>query len=90
MHDHSSVPYSRYPINNKCKFVGYRDDVLLVDDRLVKSEESDVILECGRVVRLVDGLAPDLMVLVGKLLALVSHIPLTKANLRLCNTTVIS
>ena len=78
-----SVPYSRYPINTKCKFVSYRDDVLLVDDRLVKSEESDVILECGRVVRLVDGLAPDLVVLVGKLLALVSHIPLTKANLRL-------
>ena len=65
----------------KCKFVSYRDDVLLVDHWLVKSEESDVILECGRVVRLVDGLAPDLVVLVGQLLALVSHIPLTKANL---------
>ena len=57
--------------------------MLLVDDRLVKSEESDVILECGRVVRLVDGLAPDLVVLVWQLLALVSHIPLTKADLRI-------
>ena len=75
MHDHSSIPYSRYQVS-------YRDDVLLVDHWLVKSEESDVILECGRVVRLVDGLAPDLVVLVWQLLALVSHIPLTKANLR--------
>ena len=61
--------------------VSYRDDVLFVDNWLVKSQEGDVILECGRVVRLVDCLAPDLVVLVRQPLALVSHVPLTKANL---------
>ena len=60
----------------------YRDDVLLVDHWLVKSQQSDVILEGGRVVGLVHGLAADLVVLVGKLLALVPHIPLTQANLK--------
>ena len=60
----------------------YRDDMLLVDHWLVKSQQSDVILEGGRVVGLVHGLAADLVVLVGKLLALVPHIPLTQANLK--------
>ena len=67
---------------NICEVVGYRDDVLLVDNWFVKSQQSDVILEGGGVVRLVDRLAPDLVVLVGKLLALVPHIPLTQANLK--------
>ena len=60
----------------------YRDDVLLVDNWLVKSQQSDVILEGGGVVRLVDRLAPDLVVLVRQPLALVAHIPLTQANLK--------
>ena len=66
----------------ECEVVSYRDDVLLVDNWLVKSQQSDVILEGGGVVRLVDGLAPDLVVLVRQPLALVAHIPLTQANLK--------
>ena len=67
---------------NICEVVGYRDDVLLVDNWFVKSQQSDVILEGGGVVRLVDRLAPDLVVLVRQPLALVSHVPLTQANLK--------
>ena len=69
-------------ISGWSQFDIYRDDMLLVDHWLVKSQQSDVILEGGRVVGLVHGLAADLVVLVGKLLALVPHIPLTQANLK--------
>ena len=67
---------------NICEVVGYRDDVLLVDNWFVKSQQSDVILEGGGVVRLVDRLAPDLVVLVRQPLTLVPDVPLTKTNLK--------
>ena len=66
----------------ECGVVSYRDDVLFVDNWLVKSQQSDVILERGRVVRFMDRLASDLVVLVWQPLALVSDVPLTKANLK--------
>ena len=84
---HISVSFSRYivwgsPFMNICEVVGYRDDVLLVDNWFVKSQQSDVILEGGGVVRLVDCLASDLVVLVRQPLALVAHVPFTEANLK--------